>query len=152
MENIEKQHTRDEIKKARQSFSSGLIIRQKEPNNLETPVDQVDSFLTPTAVLRAQSRPGSETKVASYRLQIDGAAKSLLSLTYQELRDMPAAPRVAILECRRQLSGLPRSAGSRRPVGTRRSRECRMDWGASVCFVGARRFGRRCLRDRARRT
>ncbi|MEA3148003.1 MAG: hypothetical protein QOI53_3622 [Verrucomicrobiota bacterium] len=45
---MQKQYTRDEIKKARQSSSMGLIIRQMEPSNLETPFDQVDSFLTPT--------------------------------------------------------------------------------------------------------
>jgi hypothetical protein len=70
MENIEKQYTRDETKKARQSFSSGLIIRQKEPNNLETPVDQVDSFLTPTELFYVRSHaPAPKLEVASYRLQ-----------------------------------------------------------------------------------
>jgi hypothetical protein len=34
--------------KAHQSSSAGLIIRQKEPTNLETPFDQVDSYFTPT--------------------------------------------------------------------------------------------------------
>jgi hypothetical protein len=34
---------------------SGLIIRQKEPNNLETPVDRVDSFLTPTELFYVRS-------------------------------------------------------------------------------------------------
>ena len=34
--------------KALQTYSAGLIIRQKEPTNLETPLDQVDSYLTPT--------------------------------------------------------------------------------------------------------
>ena len=48
MENIQKQYTRGEINKANQSSSIGLIIRQKEPKVLETPVDRVDSFLTPT--------------------------------------------------------------------------------------------------------
>jgi hypothetical protein len=28
-----------------QACSAGLIFRQKEPNNLETPLDQVDSYL-----------------------------------------------------------------------------------------------------------
>ena len=32
----------------RRSSSSGLVIRQKEPPNLEMPFDQLDSFLTPT--------------------------------------------------------------------------------------------------------
>jgi hypothetical protein len=30
-----------------QTSSAGLIIRQKEPANLETLLDQVDSYLTP---------------------------------------------------------------------------------------------------------
>jgi len=37
--------------------------------------------------------------LASYRLHIDGAVKNPLSLTYQELRDMPAETDVALLEC-----------------------------------------------------
>src|SRR5258708_6779376 len=31
-----------------QLCSMGLVIRQKEPKNLETPFDQLDSFLTPS--------------------------------------------------------------------------------------------------------
>jgi hypothetical protein len=31
-----------------QLSSAGLIIRQKEPRNLESPFDQIDSYLTPT--------------------------------------------------------------------------------------------------------
>ena len=38
-----------------QSFVNLLIIRQKEPNNLETPVDRVDSFLTPTELFYVRS-------------------------------------------------------------------------------------------------
>jgi hypothetical protein len=34
--------------KVLQTHSVGLFIRQKEPANLETPLDQVDSYLTPT--------------------------------------------------------------------------------------------------------
>ena len=44
MENTQKHYTEGEIKKARQSSSMGLIIRQKEPTNLETPFDQLDCF------------------------------------------------------------------------------------------------------------
>ena len=46
MEDTQKHYTKGEIKKARQSSSMGLIIRQKEPKVLETPVDRVDLFLT----------------------------------------------------------------------------------------------------------
>jgi hypothetical protein len=91
MENIQKNYTGDEINRANQSSSGGLIIRQKEPNNLETSVDRVDSFLTPTELFYVRSHsPAPKLELASYRLQIDGAVRSPFSLTYKELRDMPA--------------------------------------------------------------
>ena len=62
MKDTKKHYTGGEIKKARQSSSMGLIIRQKEPANLETPFDQVDSFLTPTELLHTQSFPGPEVR------------------------------------------------------------------------------------------
>src|SRR6266581_3200270 len=90
----------DEIKKARQSSSMGLIIRQKEPSNLETPFDQIDSFLTPTELFYIRSHfPAPKLDLASYQLRIDGAVRKPLSLSYKELRDMPSETRIAILEC-----------------------------------------------------
>ena len=44
MEDIQKHYTSSKVDKAQQSSSIGLIIRQKEPKVLETPVDRVDSF------------------------------------------------------------------------------------------------------------
>jgi hypothetical protein len=65
-------YTGGEINKARQSSSMGLIIRQKEPSNLETPFDQVDSFLTPTELFYIRSHfPAPKLDLASYRLRID---------------------------------------------------------------------------------
>ena len=67
---------------------------------LETPLDRVDSFLTPTELFYIRSHsPGPKLELGSYRLQIDGAVRSPFSLTYKELRDMPAETRTAILEC-----------------------------------------------------
>ncbi len=92
-------YIKDEINKARQS-SSGLIIRQKEPNNLETPFDEVDSFLTPTELFYIRSHfPAPKLEVGSYQLHIDGAVRNPFYLSYQELRDMPSETRVALLEC-----------------------------------------------------
>ena len=69
MEDTQKHYTRGEIKKARQSASIGLIIRQKKPSNLETPFDQVDSFLTPTELFHIRSHfPAPKLDLASYRL------------------------------------------------------------------------------------
>ena len=88
------------IEKARQSPSIGLIIRQKEPNNLETPFDRVDSFITPTELFYIRNHfPAPKLDAASYRLCIDGAVRNPFSLSYQELREMPSETRVAVLEC-----------------------------------------------------
>jgi DMSO/TMAO reductase YedYZ molybdopterin-dependent catalytic subunit len=80
--------------------STGMIIRQKEPNNLETPLDQVDSYLTPTELFYIRSHfSAPKLELASYRLRIGGAVTNPLSLTYQQLREMPAETQVATLEC-----------------------------------------------------
>jgi DMSO/TMAO reductase YedYZ molybdopterin-dependent catalytic subunit len=82
------------------SFSVGLIIRQKEPCNLETPFDQVDSYLTPTELFYIRSHfPAPKLDLASYQLSITGAVRNPLSLNYKQLRDMPSETRVATLEC-----------------------------------------------------
>src|SRR5882762_866906 len=100
MEDTQKHYTGGEIKKARQSSSMGLIIRQKEPTNLETPFDQLDSFLTPTELFYIRSHFLAPTlDIASYRLRIDGAVRKPFSLSLRELRDMKSEAHVAILEC-----------------------------------------------------
>src|ERR1700741_2711864 len=100
MKDTQKHYTGGEIKKARQSSSIGLIIRQEGPTNLETPFDQVDSFLTPTELFYIRSHfPAPKLDLASYQLRIDGAVKNPFSLSYKELRDMPSETRVATLEC-----------------------------------------------------
>ena len=85
---------------APQDSSAGLIIRQKEPKNLETPFDQADSFLTLTELFYIRSHfPAPKLDLASYQLRIDGAVRNPFSLSYRELRDMPSETRVATLEC-----------------------------------------------------
>jgi DMSO/TMAO reductase YedYZ molybdopterin-dependent catalytic subunit len=80
--------------------SAGLIIRQKEPRNLESPFDQIDSYLTPTALFYIRSHfPIPKLDRASYRLRIDGAVRRPFALSYEELRSMRSETRVATLEC-----------------------------------------------------
>jgi DMSO/TMAO reductase YedYZ molybdopterin-dependent catalytic subunit len=100
MKDTEQQSTAGGIENAHRSSSSGLIIRQKDPKNLETPFDQVDSFLTPTELFYIRSHfPAPKLDLDSYRLRIDGAIRNPFSLSYQELRDMPSETRTAVLEC-----------------------------------------------------
>ena len=81
-------------------FSVGLITRQTEPRVFETPVNKVHSLLTPNELFYVRSHSSApKLDVESYRLQIDGAVRNPFSLTYNQLRNMPAVTRAALLEC-----------------------------------------------------
>jgi Oxidoreductase molybdopterin binding domain len=146
MEDTQKHYTGGEIAKTRQSSSMGLIIRQKEPPNLETPLDQLDSFLTPMELFYIRNHfPAPKLDLASYQLRIDGSVGSPFSLSYQELREMPSETRVAILESagNNRVFLVPKVEGAQWEA--RRGRQCGMDRCASGRFAGARRHGRKRL-------
>src|SRR6201987_1612089 len=83
-----------------QLFSAGLTIRQKEPKNLESPFDQLDSYLTPTELFYIRSHfPIPALERASYQLRITGAVRCPFTLSYDGLCSMPSETRVATLEC-----------------------------------------------------
>src|ERR1700678_4139826 len=78
----------------------GLIIRQKDPNNLEMPFDQLGEFITPTELFYIRSHfPTPELDPAEHRLSISGAVRNQLSLSYADIRAMPSRTYVATLEC-----------------------------------------------------
>src|ERR1700687_799277 len=88
------------VDNAAQFPSAGLIIRQKEPKNLEAPFDRIDSYLTPTELFYIRSHfPTPALDGASHQLRIDGAVRRPFTLSYEELRSMPSETRVATLEC-----------------------------------------------------
>src|SRR6266481_9448030 len=83
-----------------QFSSAGLIIRQKEPKNLEAPFDRIDSYLTPTELFYIRSHfPTPHLDRDAYKLRIDGAVRRPFALSYEELRGMRSETRVATLEC-----------------------------------------------------
>jgi len=78
----------------------GLIIREKEPENLEFPFSTLDSFITPNEKFFIRSHfaiPKLETD--SWRLKIEGAVDQALEINYDELLSMPSRTIVAMLEC-----------------------------------------------------
>ena len=80
--------------------SVGLIIRQKDPRNLEMPFDQLGDFITPSELFYIRSHfPTPELNSAAYRLSIRGAVLRELSLSYADIRAMPSRTCVATLEC-----------------------------------------------------
>ena len=83
-----------------QSLSAGMVIRQKEPRNLESPFDRLESYLTPTELFYIRSHfPTPKLDRASYQLRIEGAVRRPFTLSYEELRSMRSETRVATLEC-----------------------------------------------------
>jgi DMSO/TMAO reductase YedYZ molybdopterin-dependent catalytic subunit len=92
----------DEIRKlsAEAMRPAGLIIRQKDPNNLEMPFDQLGDFITPSELFYIRSHfPAPELDLATYRLSIRGAVRHELKLSYADIRAMPSRTCVATLEC-----------------------------------------------------
>jgi DMSO/TMAO reductase YedYZ molybdopterin-dependent catalytic subunit len=80
--------------------SSGLIIRQKEPRNLEFPFDELDSYLTPVESFYIRSHfTAPRLQPDSYRLSVEGAVKNPFAITYDELKRLPATTIVTTLEC-----------------------------------------------------
>ena len=120
MEDSNKQYISGEINKTGPSSSVGLIIRQKEPTNLETPFNQLDSFLTPTELFYIRSHfPTPTLELASYQLRIDGAVRNPFSLSYKELREIPSETRIATLECagNSRVFLIPQAAGAQWELG-----------------------------------
>jgi DMSO/TMAO reductase YedYZ molybdopterin-dependent catalytic subunit len=77
-----------------------MIVRQTRPVNLETPLDQVDSYLTPVELFYVRSHfDAPQIDSAVYQLRIDGAVREPSSFTYEQLKAMPSETRVATLEC-----------------------------------------------------
>src|SRR5882757_1431501 len=78
----------------------GLIIRQKDPNNLEMPFDQLGDFITPAELFYIRCHfPTPEPDPVAYRLSIGGAVRRELRLSYAEIRAMPSRTCIATLEC-----------------------------------------------------
>lgn len=77
-----------------------MIIREKEPANLEMPFGALDGFITPNDQFYIRSHfPVPVIDLAKWRLQIEGAVEKHLELTYDEIRSRPATTIPATLEC-----------------------------------------------------
>jgi DMSO/TMAO reductase YedYZ molybdopterin-dependent catalytic subunit len=102
------------------SHRVGLILREKAPANLETPFDQVDSYVTPTELFYVRSHFDTpKLDPASYELRIDGAVTNPFSLSYSRLRAMPSETRGATLECagNSRVFLVPQEAGAQWELG-----------------------------------
>jgi DMSO/TMAO reductase YedYZ molybdopterin-dependent catalytic subunit len=77
-----------------------MIIREKEPANLEMPFAMLDGFITPNERFYVRCHfPIPQIEVRDWRLKIEGAVDRPLELTYDELLKMKTRTVVATLEC-----------------------------------------------------
>jgi DMSO/TMAO reductase YedYZ molybdopterin-dependent catalytic subunit len=79
---------------------SKLIVRSANPRNLETPVQLLNTWITPNELFYVRSHadtPRLDQK--EWRLQVDGEVNQSLSLTMEDLRRFPETSQVVTLEC-----------------------------------------------------
>jgi DMSO/TMAO reductase YedYZ molybdopterin-dependent catalytic subunit len=78
----------------------GLIVRQKDPDNFESPFTSLDSFITPNELFYVRNHfTTPKLDQRSWRLKVEGAVNKSLELTYDQLRKLPSRTVTATLEC-----------------------------------------------------
>ncbi len=78
----------------------GMIIREREPVNLESPFDRLDEFLTSNDLFYIRSHfKAPLLDAGSYELKVEGSVQHPFAIGVAELRKMPAVTRTATLEC-----------------------------------------------------
>jgi DMSO/TMAO reductase YedYZ molybdopterin-dependent catalytic subunit len=79
---------------------AGLIVRQKDPDNLEFPFASLRSFLTPNELFYVRNHYSVPSiDLNTWRLRIVGAVARPLELTYDQLQAIPAVTEAFTLEC-----------------------------------------------------
>jgi len=77
-----------------------MIIREREPLNLEYPFDELTDFISSGNLFYVRSHfPAPDISESSYKLRVAGAVQHPLAFTLDELRAMPSDTIAATLEC-----------------------------------------------------
>src|SRR5205814_4074868 len=79
---------------------AGLIVRERDPENLEFPFSAIHSLVTSSEQFFVRSHfavPKLERE--SWRLKIEGLVKHPCELTWEELQNMPSRTVMMTLEC-----------------------------------------------------
>ena len=98
----------------------GLILREKEPLNLESPLATLNSVLTPNEQFYIRNHFSiPKLEVRDWRLKVEGAVERPLTLTYDDLMKMPSRAQVALLECAGNCRGFltPKAKGVQWELG-----------------------------------
>jgi sulfite oxidase len=109
-----------------------MIVRSVRPEDLEMPLDGFNSWITPIEHFFVRCHMSKPTvDLAAWRLSVQGEVSNALTLTMDELKTLPAAEVVGVLECAGNGRGFytPTVAGmqwSRGGVGNARWRGVRL--------------------------
>ncbi|MDP9170859.1 MAG: sulfite oxidase [Acidobacteriota bacterium] len=79
---------------------AGLIVRQNEPSNLESPASALQTFITPADRFYVRNHFNTpEIAADSWKLKVEGAVQRPLEIGYRELTGMPSRNQISMLEC-----------------------------------------------------
>jgi DMSO/TMAO reductase YedYZ molybdopterin-dependent catalytic subunit len=85
---------------AQESVSERRIIHSARPQDLETPVHLLTSWITPNDLFYIRSHFYTPSiRESAWRLRIDGEVARPIDLTLGQLKQMPAMSQVVTLEC-----------------------------------------------------
>ncbi len=80
--------------------SGGMIVREKNPVNLEMPFGSLDAFITPVERFYVRCHhPIPEIEAETWRLKIEGDVENPLQLSYAELVEMETRTIISTMEC-----------------------------------------------------
>lgn len=78
----------------------GMIVREREPLNLEMPFGLLDGFITPVGRFFVRSHFAiPQIDVQTWRLKIEGEVETPLKLTYDEVRELESRTIAVTMEC-----------------------------------------------------
>ena len=88
------------LTRTEQSPFQGLIIRDRDPENLEYPFSSLNTALTPNEQFFVRSHfPVPQLNSAQWRLKVEGQVKRPLELSYEAITRMPPRTSRMVMEC-----------------------------------------------------
>lgn len=99
----------------------GLIPRKMNPDNLESPVNVINSWITPNNLFFIRNHlPYPDISTENWMLTLDGEVNGSKTITYDELLKMPHISKVVTIECSGNKRGLmePPASGDQFGFGT----------------------------------
>jgi DMSO/TMAO reductase YedYZ molybdopterin-dependent catalytic subunit len=84
----------------REGIDEGMLVRSARPQDLEMPISGFGDYITPIERFFVRTHVTvPKVEIAGWRLKVEGHVSTPLSLSIDELRKMPAAELVGVLEC-----------------------------------------------------